>query len=120
MSFDFSDSRFVSRNGKQSPLHREHAISSSIKRGSFFNFKASPKRMETKIFLTIFSLIGVGSYIGGMLLNLSNFKSDILFWVGFGFIVLKFVGRLIKTWQAYKREEIEQQILKRKIDNSEE
>lgn len=119
MSFDFSDSHSVSRNGKQSPLHREHALHSSIKRGSYFNFKASPKGMETNL-LTALSWIGFGSYVGGILLNLTNLKSNILFWVGFGFVVLKFVGRLIKIWQAYKREEIEQQILKRKIDNSEE
>ena len=119
MSASFQDRGYISRNGAQSSLHREHAIHSGIKRGSYFNFKASPKRMETNL-LTVFTWIGVGSYIGGILLNLTNWKSDILFWVGFGFVVLKFVGRLIKTWQAYKREEIEQQILKRKIDNSEE
>lgn len=119
MSFDISDSRYVSRNGKQSPLHREHAIHSSIKRGSFFNFKASPTGMETKLFLTLLSWIGFGSYLGGILLNLTNWKSDILFLSGCAFMLLKFIRLTIKTYQSYKREEIEQQILKKRANDTE-
>lgn len=116
MSFDFSDSRFVSRNGQQSSLHREHAIHSSVERGSIFNHKGSPQRMEAKILLTVLSWVGLGAYIGGILLNLANWKSDILFLSGCGFMLLKFIRLTIKTWQSYKREEIEQQILKNKAN----
>lgn len=118
MSFDFSDSRYISRNGQQSPLHREHAIHSSVKRGSIFNHKGSPKRME-KLFITVLTWLGLGAYIGGILLNLANWKSDILFLSGCGFMLLKFIRLTIKTWQSYKREEIEQQILKKKANEPE-
>lgn len=120
MSLNISDSGYVSRNGKQSPLHRERVILGGAKRGSFFNFKASPKRMETKALIVALSWIGYGSVIGGILLNLSNFKSDILFWVGMVFMVLRVAAFVVKRWQAYKREEIEQLILKKKAEDSEE
>lgn len=119
MSFDFSDSRYVSRNGKQSSLHRKHALDSSVKRGSFFDFKESPQRME-KLFVIIFSLIGYSSVIGGILLNLANWKSDILFWMGCFFMILKFIRILLRTAQSYRREQIEQEILKKKLENPEE
>lgn len=120
MSFNFSDRDYISRNGRQSQIHSEHAIFSSIKRGSFLNLKASPKRMETKALIVALSWIGYGSVIGGILLNLSNFKSDILFWVGMVFMVLRVAAFVVKRWQAYKREEIEQLILKKKAEDSEE
>lgn len=119
MSADFQDRGYISRNGKQPPLHREHAIYSSVKRGSFFNFKASPQRMETKFLLTVLSWVGFGGYIGGILLNLANWKSDILFLSGCAFMLLKFIRLTLKTWQSYKREEIEQQILKKRVDKTE-
>lgn len=115
MSFDFQGNRYVSRNGRESPLHRQHVMDSSIKRGSLFNFKASPHRMEAKIILTVLSWIGFSSYIAGIFLNIGTWKSDIMFSTGMAFILLKFVRLGIKTWQSYKREEIEQDILKKKI-----
>lgn len=111
MSFDFQDSRYISKNGKQSSLHSEHAIHSSIKRGSLFNLKASPQRMEMKIFLTV---IGVLTYLGGILFNLNTWKSDLLFLLGLMFMLLKFIRLTIRTWQSYKREEIELRILEKK------
>lgn len=120
MQTPFSDNRYVSRNGRQSPLHRQHAILSSVKRGSLFDFKASPKRMETKIIVTLLTLLGIGSYIGGILSNLENWKSDLLFGVGLAFAFLKFVRLVLKTVQSYKREEVERHILKKKSHESEE
>jgi hypothetical protein len=119
MQTSFPNNGYISKNGKQSSLHREHAIHSSVKRGSILNPKTSHQRMEAKFFLTVLSWIGFGSYIGGILLNLTNWKADILFLSGCGFILLKFIRLTVKTWQSYKREEIEQQILKRKINDSE-
>jgi hypothetical protein len=115
MPFNLSNIGYFSKNGKQSQLHSEHAIYSSARRGSLFNFKASPHRMETKLFLTVLSWIGFSSYIAGIFLNIGSWKSDILFLSGMAFILLKFIRLTIKTWQSYKREEIEQQILKKKV-----
>lgn len=113
MPFDFQDSRYISKNGRQSPIHRERIVSDGIKRGSFFNFKASPKRME-KLFLAVLTWIGLGSYIAGILLNIGNWKSLILFALGVAFMFAKLVRYVIKTYHEYKREEIELQILKKK------
>lgn len=117
MSFDFSNNGYVSKNGGKSLPNSEHVIYSTTERGSFFNPKASPKRMEIKLFLTVLSWIGFSSYIAGIFLNLNNWKADILFLCGLAFMLLKFIRLTIRTWQSYKREEIEQQILKKKVEN---
>lgn len=120
MSFNFSDRGYSSRNGRQSQIHREHAISGGIGGGSFLNLKERPTRMETKAILVALSwILGYGSVIGGILLNLSNLKSDILFGMGLLFMTLKIVRYGLRMWQAYKREEIEQLILKKKVVDSE-
>lgn len=111
---DFSDNRYISKNGAKSLDNSEHVIYSTAKRGSFFNFKASPQRMEAKLFLTVLSWIGLSSYIAGVFLNIGTWKADILAVFGFAFILLKFIRLTIKTWQSYKREEIELKILKKK------
>lgn len=110
----FSNPGYVSRNGKQSLPSSEHTVYSSVKRGGFLNNKASPHRMETKLFIAVLSWIGLGSYIAGIFLNLNNWKADMLFLCGLAFMLLKFIRLTIRTWQSYKREEIEQNILKRK------
>lgn len=116
MSFDFSNNGYVSKSGAKSLPNSEHVIYSTTKRSSFFNLKASPKRMEAKLFLTVLSWIGLSSYIAGIFLNLNNWKADILFLCGLAFMLLKFVRLTVRTWQSYKREEIEQQILKRQTE----
>jgi hypothetical protein len=115
MPMGFSDRGYISRNGAKSLDNSEHVIYSTAKRGGIFNIKASPQRME-KLFLTVLSWVGLGSYIGGILLNLSNWKSDILFLAGCGFMLLKFIKLTIRTWQSYRREEIEIKMLKKKSE----
>lgn len=117
MSMDFSNNGLFSTNGAKSINGSERAISGGIRRGDYFNNQASPQRMETKIILAVLSWIGIWSYFGGIFLNLNNWKSDILFGCGLAFIVLKFVRLVIKTYQSYRREEIEQQILEKKLDD---
>lgn len=114
MPFNFQDTRPVSRNGKHTTVQSEHAIRSSFVGGSFVNNPTNSKRMEVKVFLTIF---GVLSYIAGIFLNINTWKADILFLCGLAFVLLKFIRLTIRTWQSYKREEIEQQILKKKAKN---
>lgn len=114
MPINFSNPGYVSKNGKQSLSNSEHAIHAGIKRSSYFNHQANPKRMEAKLLLTVLSWIGVGSYIAGIFLNLSNWKADVLFGCGLAFMLLKFVRLVIRTWQSYRREEIELKELKKK------
>jgi hypothetical protein len=116
MPMDFSNGRYISANGAESFSNSERVVSSTTKRSSIFNGKTSPQRME-KLFLTVLSWVGLGSYIGGILLNLSNWKSDILFLAGCGFMLLKFIKLTIRTWQSYRREEIEIKMLKKKSEH---
>jgi hypothetical protein len=114
MPIDFSNPGYVSKNGQQSLHNSEHPVYGGVKRSSFLNPKASPQGMEAKLFLTVLSYIGLGSYVAGIFLNLNNWKADLLFLCGLAFMLLKFIRLTIRTWQSYKREEIEQNILKRK------
>src|SRR6478736_9275129 len=111
MQTPFSNSGYISTNGRQSSIHREHPIYDSVGGRSIFNPSTSHQRMETKILLTVLSYVGYGSVLGGILLNLANWKSDILFGSGLVFLFLKFIRIMIRIYQEYKREEIEQKIL---------
>lgn len=114
MQTSFQDNGYISKTGRQSQIHSEHVISNSVVRCGFFDLKTSPQRME-KLFLIVLNGIGWGSYISGILLNLASWKSDILFLCGLLFLLLKFIRIVIKTGQSYKREQIEQEILKKKL-----
>lgn len=116
MQTPFSNNGYISRNGQQSPLHREHAIHNSFKRGSIIDLKSSPQRMEAKVLTIALTLLGIGSYIGGILSNLENWKSDLLFLCGLAFALLKMVRLTINIIQSCRREEIEQKILRKKIE----
>lgn len=116
MPFNISSSGYISKNGKQSSLHREHAIHSSVKRSSFFIDKASPQRMETKLLITVLSWVGLTSYIGGILLNMHTWKADLLFLAGCAFMLLKFIRLVIKTWYDARKSEIELKVLKKKSE----
>ncbi len=117
MSLDFSGYGYISKNGAKSSLHCEHAIYSGFRRSSYFNLKASHYRMESaKLILAIFTWIGLGSYFAGIFLNINTWKSTVLAFFGFAFILLKFIGLSIRIWQSYKREEIEIKILRKKSE----
>jgi hypothetical protein len=116
MPIDFSNPGYVSKNGQQSLHNSEHAVYSGVKHSSFLNPKASPQRMEAKLFLTVLSYIGLGSYVAGVVLNIGTWKADILAVFGFAFILLKFIRLTLKTWQSYRREEIEIKVLKKKSE----
>lgn len=120
MSFNFQDNRFISRNGKHTAVQSEHALRSSFVRGGHINNPTNNKRMETKLFLTVLSWIGLGSYVAGVLLNIGTWKSDILAILGFAFILLKFIRLTLKTYFEAKKEEIELKILRKKAEHMEE
>lgn len=115
MPINFSNPGYVSKNGKQSHLHSEHAIHSSVKRGSFLNLKENPKRMEAKLFLTILSWLGIGSYIGAIILNVGTWKADLLWFLALMFGVVKFIRYCVKTWQDFRKGEIDIKIQRKKI-----
>lgn len=119
MPMDFSNSGYISKNGAKSLNNSEHVIYSTTHNSSFSNFKASPQRME-KLFLTVLSWIGLGSYVGGILLNAGTWKADILVVFGGAFLLLKFIRLTLKTWYECRRQEIEIKMLQKKANESEE
>lgn len=120
MPIDFQDSGFISRNGKHTTVQSEHAVRSSFVRGGYIDSPTNNKRMEAKIFLTVLSYIGLGSYIAGVLLNIGTWKADLLAIFGFAFILLKFIRLTIRTWYDAKRQDIEIKVLRKKADEYEE
>jgi len=107
MSINFSNPGYVSKNGKQSHLHSEHAIHSGTKRGGFLNLTANPKRMEAKLFLIVLSWVGVTSYIGAIWLNIGTWKADVLWFLALMFGVVKFIRYSMKTWQDFRKGELD-------------
>lgn len=114
MSFDFSNSGYISKNGAKSLHSSEHVIHSTAKRGSFFNFKASPQRMET-ILIKLVTWGGITTYIGALLLNIGNWKADVLWFLALMFGVVKLLRYSMKTWQEFRRGEIDIKIQQKKI-----
>lgn len=113
-----SNNGYVSKNGRKSLSSSQHTVYSSALRTRYKHLEANPKRMETtKIILTILTWVGLSSYVAGILLNLGTWKSDLLFLLGFLFMLLRFIRYSIRTWQDYRKEEIEIKIKKREIDS---
>ena len=112
----FSNNRFFSKSGAKRKTYSGNAISYRTIYNHTPNPQANPKRMETKLFLIILSWVGIGSYIGGILLNLGTWKSDVLFFLAFLFGVVKFIRYSVKTWQDYRRTEIEIKLKRKEAD----
>jgi len=117
MPSKFQNNGYISRVGSKSSSYDKRIVHDNVNGFINSNNPTNNQRMETII--TIFSFLGVSSYVLGILLNLNTIKSDILFFFGLIFIVAKLVRYSVRTWQAYKREEIEQEILRKKIEDDE-
>ncbi len=112
----FSGRGYFHRNGKQSSLHSERAISGGLKHSHYFNGTANPKRMETKVIFSILSALGVTSYVGAIILNIGNWKADVLWFIACMFGVVKFIRYCLKTWQDYRRTEIDIKLKRKEAD----
>jgi hypothetical protein len=69
------------------------------------------KRME-KLIINVLLGTGFGTYLMALFLNIGTVKGDILFSVGFAFMLVKLIRACIKTWQDYRKEEINIQNMK--------
>lgn len=72
--------------------------------------------METKIIFSVLSALGITSYITAILLNIGTWKADILFGIAVLFGIVKFIRYTIRTWQDYRRGEIEIKNLQKKSE----
>jgi hypothetical protein len=113
----FSNNGHFIQNRKQQNLCSEHVVRSSPIGNSIHNPISTKKRMEK---LVIHVLLGTGfvSYLWALFLNVGSWKGDILALLGFAFILVKFIRLCIRTWQDYRKEEIEIKVLKKKSEKS--
>lgn len=113
----FTNRRSFSENGAKSLSYSQRAIYGSIDHNNIVDNTPNRTRME-KLILIALSWIGVGSYIGGILLNLGNWKSDTLFCLAFLFGIVKFIRYTVKTWQDYRRGEIDIKLKRKEMEEN--
>lgn len=103
----FSNRGYISKHGQQRNNNSKHSVYISAVSNRVPNPKTLQPRMETKVILTIFSLLGFTSYIWAIVLNIGSWKSDILFSLAVLFGILKIVRFGIKTYQDYRIGELD-------------
>jgi hypothetical protein len=111
----FSNRRDVFKNGTKSLPYSEYTIYSDVKHRGFVNDIPNRTRME-KIFLVTLSWIGFTSYIGAILLNIGNWKADVLWCIACMFGVVRVVRYSLKTWQDFRRGEIDIKLKRKESD----
>lgn len=114
MPFNFSGDGYISRNGSKSLSSSEHVILSSANRDYITNPKSSSQRMEA-IIIKALTWIGITSYVGAILLNAGNWKADVLWFLALMFGVVKFLRYCMKTWQDFRKGELEIKAQRKKV-----
>jgi len=110
-----SSNWFLSKNGAKRSIYSDNSISHRTNYSSLPHNKTAPKRMETKLILTIMTWLGVSSYIGAIWLNVGSWKADVLWFLALMFGVVKFIRYSMKTWQDFRKGELEIKAQKKKI-----
>lgn len=111
----FSDNWFLSKNGAKREIYSYNSVSRRTNYSGISHPKTAPKRMETKLILTIFTWLGCGSYIAAILLNIGTWKADVLWVLAVLFGVVKLIRYGMKTWQEYRKGELEIKIQEKEI-----
>lgn len=65
------------------------------------NTQRTPNRMEPKILIAFLYLVGIPTYILGILENYGNWKGDILFIIAVLFGIAKLVFFCLRQWQMF-------------------
>lgn len=71
--------------------------------------------METTLILKFFTWVGATSYIGSLFINAGTWKADVLWGLAVMFGGVKLVRYCMKTWQDFRKGEIEIKIQRKKI-----
>lgn len=111
----FSNNWFLSKNGAKREIYNHNSISHRTNYSHIPNDQTAPKRMETKIILTIFTWLGVTSYVWALFINSGTWKADVLWGLAVMFGVIKVIRYGAKTWQEFRRDELEIKAQKKKI-----
>lgn len=112
----FSNNWHISRNGSKRQVYSDNSVSKRTLNNYSPNRKTTDKRVETKIIFSVLSALGITSYITAILLNIGTWKADILFGIAVLFGIVKFIRYTIRTWQDYRRGEIEIKNLQKKSE----
>ena len=110
----FSDSRNFPENRKQQQVYSGHSFSPSIRSNNIHN--PIPKKRMEKLVIHIILASGFGAYIWAIFLNIGTWKADMLFGVAFLFMVVRFIRYCAKTWQEYRKGEIQIKMLRKNIE----
>lgn len=110
-----SNNRILSQNGAKRSVHSDNSISYSAEYSGLPHNKTAPSRMETTLILKIATWLGVTSYVGAIWLNIGTWKADTLWLLAFMFGVVKFIRYSMKTWQDFRKGELEIKAQRKKI-----
>lgn len=111
----FSNNWFLSKNGAKRKVYSDNSISYRTNYSHLPYDKPVPKRMETTLILKIATWLGVTSYVGAIWLNIGTWKADVLWFLALMFGVVKFIRYSMKTWQDFRKGELEIKAQKKKI-----
>lgn len=110
-----SDNWFLSNNGAKRSVYSDNSISNRVNYSGISHSKTAPKGMETALILKVMTWLWVTSYVGAIYLNAGTIKADILWFLALMFGFVKFIRYCMKTWQDFRKGELEIKAQQKKI-----
>ncbi len=104
------------KNGHQRNVDSFGSVHYGPKLHYLFNPHRNASRMEFKLWLAITYGLGLTSYVGAILLNIGNWKSDVLFMFAVIFAMTRFIFFCVKQVQLKQLRDIEIKREKREYD----
>jgi hypothetical protein len=111
----FPNNWFLSKNGAERKIYSNNSISHRVNYNGISHDKTASEGMETALIFKIFTWVGITSYIGAIILNVGTWKADTLWFLAFMFGVVKFIRYTMKTWQDFRKGEIEIKMQRKKV-----
>lgn len=105
-----------SKNGHERKVGGSHLIPISPIGQRIFNDQRNPP-MEPNLWLAIMNAFGFQAVVLAVVFNWDTWKADLLFFVSFVFVCLRVYFYFRKQNQAIRREELEQQEIRRHMDD---
>lgn len=105
---------FLSKNGAKRSVYSDNSISHRVNYSGISHNKTAPEGMETALIFKVLTWVGVTSYVGAIFLNAGTWKADTLWFLAFMFGVVKFLRYSMKTWQDFRKGELEIKIQQKK------
>lgn len=103
----FPNRRYVPQNREQRDFYSEHTICNGARHNRFSDPNQTERGMEIKLLMGIFTGLGITSYVWAIILNIGSWKSNLLFGLALLFGIAKFLRYAIRTWQDYRKGELE-------------